>query len=253
MRQNDIPQNIDPRFKFFGLEPVPDLIIFILIVMMCSFVMLIGSGNTIIMSFLVLVLTYLFLYQKGKMPEKYFEHNYFWTPKLYVAYEDQLLPHLVFLNKLQMKKVMSNEQRTMKKAGFSLIEMMVVMAVLGIIMSTGFTVYRIATASAKVEQQKKENISLAEAAVIYKKINGAWPSNSSQLSDIMGKVIKTPDGQDYIFTVSGNDLKIEAPLAGNNYTDPFMYKNGSNTGVVTVTDQSNALEDYDNLRHTVVQ
>jgi prepilin-type N-terminal cleavage/methylation domain-containing protein len=248
MRQNDIPQNIDPRYKLAGLEIMPDLIIFIVIVILCSFVMLIGSGNTIVISFLVLLLSYILLYQKGKFPEKYFEHNYLWTPKLYVAYEDQLLPYLVF-----SKKAMSSEQRAMRKAGFSLIELMVVMAVLGIIMTTGWTIYRIAASSARVEQQKKENISLTEAAVIYKKINGTWPSNSSQLTDIMGKVVKTPDGQDYIFTVSGNDLKIEAPLAGNTYTDPFMYKNGSNSGSVAVTDQTNALEDYDNKRYTVVQ
>lgn len=122
----------------------------------------------------------------------------------------------------------------MKKAGFTLVELLVVMAILGILASIGFGQYRTSQEKARDAQRKADLDNIARALEMYYNDNQSYPSadllswgNPFQ-KEVGGSTIiymkqlpQDPGGVDYCYFSDGSSYRLYSILENERDSDYY--------------------------------
>lgn len=132
---------------------------------------------------------------------------------------------------------MKRNQRWKLSKGFTMIELMIVIIIIGLLASVGIVQYGRAVANAKNSQAKAVLGEMRKAALAFQSLNGTWPTTTSIIVDLDGDAVpdisfNTPDSDDFTFTsaAGGTGTATKTASAGTGVLNwQINYTNGTFT------------------------
>lgn len=125
--------------------------------------------------------------------------------------------------------IKSKLSKTQKHSGFTLIEVLVVISIIGILATIGFNFFRTAQASARDGKRQADLERIRSTLAIYRRDNGVYP-DSLDLDSEYGEIPQdpTPDTYSYAYSGSGQNYTLCAHLErGTTEVEPICSGIGS--------------------------
>ncbi len=116
-------------------------------------------------------------------------------------------------------------KRKKREEGFTLIELVIVIAIIGILMAIAIPNYMTARQAAAANATKANLKSLATAMELYMAENNTYPTTEDDLEDYFGGSLpKTPKDKNYVYEIEEDTFLIYDP-------DPYPGEGGTYYGV----------------------